>query len=70
MNSRSEQFAKFVLLLWHLKHIVGKMQRDIIEKCDNDLSCLMSECGHNVLKGIIPLTLAQMANLHQHKHNL
>ena len=70
MNSRSERFAKLAPLLWRLWHSVGKKRRDIITKCDNDLTCSLSECFHNVLKGNVPLTPAQKVKLRRHKHNL
>ena len=70
MNNRCERFDKLAPLLRRLKHSVGKKRRDIIRKCDNDLTCSLSECCLNVLKGNVRLTTAQKVKLRRHKNNL
>jgi len=59
----SRRVKKFMPVLRRIRKMGDKARRDYIKKCNREFIECVSECAKNVIKGNVPMTGPQKANL-------
>jgi len=66
----SRRVKKFLPVLRRIRKMGDKARRDYIKKCNREFIDCVSECAKNVIKGNVPMTGPQKANLRRRRKDV
>jgi len=61
---------RFLPVLKRINKLGDKAKKQYVKKCNKEFVDCISECAKNVLRGNVPLTARQNAEVRRNKHNL
>ena len=66
----SRRVKKFLPVLRRIRKMGNKARRDYIKKCNREFMDCVRECAENVIKGYVPMTGPQKANLRRRRKDV
>ena len=66
----SRRVKTFLPVLKRIRKMGDKARRDYVKKCNRGFINCVSECAKNVIKGNVPITGPQKANLRRRKNDV
>lgn len=66
----SLRVRKFLPVLKRIRKMSERAKREYVKKCDGQFLDCISECAKNIIKGNVPLTVRQKANLRRKRNDL